>query len=377
MLRSSDWNAHVHDVPPPQEDPPSDNPHPMYGEDYTAEQLFQQQLAGWLQQNQQFGGNNYVQNQGQHIQHLHLAQQNDMQIAPDPQQVVGNIEVDQAHMAHPNLIPTTMVQGVPFHAGFHPNSDGLADSPTQAYNDSISESGSDIMVQYMLSAPSEFYSANALLLARVSQAKTVISALFLPNVKTDNSFWFESPVVKFEAPHLYEFFGEALVFKQGRLTARKMAIQQTPLSVISESVEETPDSLEDSSALVTVGQKRKKTNAKMGGVAPDCSNQVRRSARCNKYNGFKPRIISDAKTMKSKVKPRKIPSISTTDMVEDNGTEEAPLADQQIVVSHVQVPPITPVPVMQSIGINLCGVPPEDLSPQKLLASLQEEEENI
>jgi hypothetical protein len=32
---------------------------------------------------------------------------------------------------------------------------------------------------------------------------------------------------------------------------------------------------------------------------------------------------------------------------------------------------------MQSIGINLCGVPPEDLSPQKLLASLQEEEENI
>jgi hypothetical protein len=47
MLRSSDWNAHVHDVPP-QEDPPSDNPHPMYGADYTAEQLFQQQLAGWL-----------------------------------------------------------------------------------------------------------------------------------------------------------------------------------------------------------------------------------------------------------------------------------------------------------------------------------------
>jgi hypothetical protein len=81
--------------------------------------------------------------------------------------------------------------------------------------------------------------------------------------------------------------------------------------------------------------------------------------------------------MKSKVKPRKIPSISTADMVEDNGTEEAPLADQQIVVSHLQVPPITPVPVMQSIGINLCGVPPEDLSPQKLLASLQEEEENI
>jgi hypothetical protein len=64
-------------------------------------------------------------------------------------------------------------------------------------------------------------------------------------------------------------------------------------------------------------------------------------------------------------------------MVEDNEIEEAPLAEHQIVVSLLQVPPITPVPVMQAIGTNLCGVPPEDLSPQKRLASLQEEEENI
>ena len=53
MLRSSDWNAHIHDVPPPLEDPePQDgNPHPLYGVDVTAEQLFQNQLAAWLQQN--------------------------------------------------------------------------------------------------------------------------------------------------------------------------------------------------------------------------------------------------------------------------------------------------------------------------------------
>jgi hypothetical protein len=31
--------------------------------------------------------------------------------------------------------------------------------------------------------------------------------------------------------------------------------------------------------------------------------------------------------------------------------------------------PDTPVPVMQSIGVNLCGVPPEELSPEKLLAT--------
>jgi hypothetical protein len=30
---------------------------------------------------------------------------------------------------------------------------------------------------------------------------------------------------------------------------------------------------------------------------------------------------------------------------------------------------------MQSIGINLCGVPPDDISPQKLLASVKETEE--
>jgi hypothetical protein len=40
----------------------------------------------------------------------------------------------------------------------------------------------------MLSAPTEFYDANALVLARVSQAKTVISALLLPNLTKDNSF---------------------------------------------------------------------------------------------------------------------------------------------------------------------------------------------
>jgi hypothetical protein len=78
--------------------------------------------------------------------------------------------------------------------------------------------------------------------------------------------------------------------------------------------------------------------------------------------------------MKSKVKPRKTPSITFADVVEDNGSEEG--FGQQIVSSPLQVPPITPMPLMQAIGINLCGISLEELSPQKLLASLQEEEEN-
>ena len=53
MLRSSDWNAHIHHFPPPTEDPEPENgnPHPMHGEFLSAEQIFQQQLAAWLQQN--------------------------------------------------------------------------------------------------------------------------------------------------------------------------------------------------------------------------------------------------------------------------------------------------------------------------------------
>jgi hypothetical protein len=35
-------------------------------------------------------------------------------------------------------------------------------------------------------------------------------------------------------------------------------------------------------------------------------------------------------------------------------------------------PPHTPIAVIQSIGVNLCGVPSEELSPKKLLANLQE-----
>ena len=42
FLRSNDWNAHIHDVPPPEEDPEPENrdPHPFYGNILTAEQIF-------------------------------------------------------------------------------------------------------------------------------------------------------------------------------------------------------------------------------------------------------------------------------------------------------------------------------------------------
>ena len=52
MLRSSDWNAHLPEVPPAGEDPPPDNgiPHPLYGDELTAEQLYQMQVNNWIEQ---------------------------------------------------------------------------------------------------------------------------------------------------------------------------------------------------------------------------------------------------------------------------------------------------------------------------------------
>lgn len=53
ILRSNDWNAHLPEVPPAGEEPPPPNgdPHPMFGPEMTAEQLYQQQVHNWFAQN--------------------------------------------------------------------------------------------------------------------------------------------------------------------------------------------------------------------------------------------------------------------------------------------------------------------------------------
>ena len=79
---------------------------------------------------------------------------------------------------------------------------------------------------------------------------------------------------------------------------------------------------------------------------------VRRSPRANKYDGFKVTAVKDVKAKKSKVKAIVKPSV----------------------VDAPDVPPPTPVTTLQHIGVQMCGVPPADLSPVKLLASLQEQE---
>jgi hypothetical protein len=270
------------------------------------------------------------------------------------------------HISPPRLTVNTIVQGVPFHAGFHPRNAAIADSPLQAYDDNISDSGSDMMIQRLVIPLDSFYQANESMLARSSLVKSAVSYLLLPNVHMDNSFFMNASYT-FSVADMYELLGEAMISARRKSKSIKLSFLQES-AVGFDDRTESEDIASSDKILIMAGQKRKKMSAKGALQVPECTTQVRRSSRCNKYNGFKPKNISDTKIAKSKVKPRKIPSVPvpvTTDIILQ---EEAEFQG-----NNDQIPPVTPVPVLQAIGINLCGVPPEELSPKELMASLQAE----
>lgn len=95
------------------------------------------------------------------------------------------------------------------------------------------------------------------------------------------------------------------------------------------------------------------------GKTPIDMTAVRRSSRANKYDGFKIHLPSDAKVVKSKVKPRLIPSVKTISMA---------AAPQKDVTGGTILPPAKSVKELQHTG-TLCGIAPNDLTPEKLLAS--------
>lgn len=99
-------------------------------------------------------------------------------------------------------------------------------------------------------------------------------------------------------------------------------------------------------------------------VMPLDTTHVRRSARANKYDGFKISQPKDVRVTKSRVKPRIIPSVSAPSA---NPPDEERVSDMM---------KDTPIPVLQHMGAS-CGVPAKDLSPQKLLASAQEEDSAV
>lgn len=86
---------------------------------------------------------------------------------------------------------------------------------------------------------------------------------------------------------------------------------------------------------------------------------VRRSTRANKYDGFKVSQPKDIRVTKSKVKPRVVPTVSLSANVP----------------SKEKIMEETPIQMLQILG-GTCGVPEQDLSPKRLLASLQEQEDS-
>ena len=96
---------------------------------------------------------------------------------------------------------------------------------------------------------------------------------------------------------------------------------------------------------------------------------LRRSARANKYDGFRVPPMSDRRIPVSKVKPRKDPHIAGL------STAGSSSARNNEKVSDT-VPPPTSIHAIQSIGTNMCGVHPSQLSEDKLLATQEMHKSN-
>jgi hypothetical protein len=156
---------------------------------------------------------------------------------------------------------------VPFHAGFHPPATNMADSPLQAYNENLSDSDSDPMVQYMLFSQNSVFAANSLVLAQLSIAKSAVKSYFMPAVALDNAY-FLAPSVKFSKLDVYELFGEAMGFLYNRKKQKRQSYSPSELSVHSD--------LSVPSALPTIiGKKRKVSSSVKAIEAPSCTSQVK------------------------------------------------------------------------------------------------------
>ena len=99
-------------------------------------------------------------------------------------------------------------------------------------------------------------------------------------------------------------------------------------------------------------------------TAPLDVTQVRRSVRATRYLGFKAPSMSDNRKRDSHVKPRQIPEIG------DSSTTQ----DMEVQPAHNQIPPPpTPIKTIQHLGINMCGIPPEEIIEEKLMQGVEEQ----
>lgn len=94
---------------------------------------------------------------------------------------------------------------------------------------------------------------------------------------------------------------------------------------------------------------------------------LHRSTRSTCYDGFRVAQPSDTKKAPAKVKPRKNPAITSSASTTAPSRSSESVQARQVIV-EVHIPPHTHIPVIQEIGSTRCGIPPEDLREDKLLA---------
>jgi hypothetical protein len=272
-------------------------------------------------------------------------------------------------------------QGAPFTDGIVPVGNVTAYSPLSTWNEMISDnsSASDATLQIItgdedVAESSAQGAARALALSGQQEDVEEIPATFMI------ARWV---LIQMQQPNLYitarslkdvvfpsmnlmkTFFSTNLNTVKNvpdRCVARKLCFDDSPLmdsdSLVPDSYAPEYEIIHSQSA---VSVKRARITHKK---QVQVTTSVRRSPRNNIYKGFKVNMPTDTKKMKSKVSNRIIPDINTPSKdVFDSADRDSP-----------PVPPPTPVPVLQKIGVNICGIPAEELEKEKLEKSESEDE---
>nr|XP_020185585.1 ethylene-responsive transcription factor 3-like [Aegilops tauschii subsp. strangulata] len=111
-------------------------------------------------------------------------------------------------------------------------------------------------------------------------------------------------------------------------------------------------------------------NMLVGEKAPIDTVRMRRSSRSTRYDGFKVPQVTDVRKAQSKVKPRGAPSVACSSKAT---APCAKLVLNPLASTTDDLPPLTPIHQLQYVGNVLCGVSPDDLTPQKLMAPVRGE----
>ena len=119
---------------------------------------------------------------------------------------------------------------------------------------------------------------------------------------------------------------------------------------------------EGSSSMPATATTLKQRKGKM--LAPIDTTTLCRSNRTNKYDGFRVSATSEARPVKSKVKPRVIPA--ALEISED----AIPAAPTPTASSNEDatpaLPPPTPIATLQAIGTGPCKMAPHEVSSSAL-----------